>query len=253
MKTSVIIPVYNTAKYLRACLDSVFAQTQDDFEVICVDDCSTDGSRAILEEYAARHPNMTVLHQEHALQGAARNRGIHAAQGDYLYFLDSDDQMKPELLEHCHAACEDLDLDFVTFDAESAFEPPFTPQDKGMPDRRNKVEGWTVQTGKRFWKRSLVLENGLVFHEGIYYEDNDWAARLYLAARRMAYLPEQLYIRLYRQTSVTASEFGAPAIRGLFEEFDCALDILDGQSDEEGFLVGDDLVKIVDYLMDHPK
>ena len=270
MKASVIIPVYNTEKYLRACLDSVFAQTQDDFEVICVDDCSTDGSRAILEAYAALHPNMTVLKQEHALQGAARNRGIRAAQGDYLYFLDSDDQMKPELLEHCHATCEDLGLDFVTFDAESAFEPPFTPQDKGMPDRRDKVEGRAVQTGRRFWnryfklgcvynpvlhflKRNFVLENGLFFHEGIYYEDNDWAARLYLAARRMAYLPEQLYMRLYRQTSVTASEFGAPAIRGLFGEFDCALDILDAQSDEEGFLVGDDLVKIVDYLMDHLK
>ena len=87
-KVSVIIPVYNVEKYLRACLDSVVNQTFRDIEIICVDDGSTDGSGAILDEYAAKDSRMRVIRQANAGAGAARNAGLDVATGEYVFFAD---------------------------------------------------------------------------------------------------------------------------------------------------------------------
>lgn len=91
MKISVVIPVYNAAKYLRECLDSVRVQTFTDFEVICVDDGSTDESAAILDEYAAKDGRFAILHQKNSGEGVARNAGFSAAHGEIIGWLDSDD------------------------------------------------------------------------------------------------------------------------------------------------------------------
>ena len=90
-KVSVIVPVYNVEKYLGECLDSVLGQTLKDIEVLCVDDSSTDGSAAILAEYAAKDSRVKVLRQENAGSGVARTRGIAAASGKYIAFMDPDD------------------------------------------------------------------------------------------------------------------------------------------------------------------
>ena len=115
-KVSVIIPVYNTEPWLKECLDSVLRQTMAGFEVICVDDGSTDRSGAILKDYAARDARFCVISQKNKGQSAARNAGINVARGTYIYFLDSDDYIEPDLLE---TACRELDkkkLDIVFFD-----------------------------------------------------------------------------------------------------------------------------------------
>ena len=88
---SIIIPVYNVAPYLRECLDSVLVQTFTDWEAICVDDGSTDGSGAILDEYAAKDQRFRVFHQPNAGVSAARNKGLDEAKGDNILFLDADD------------------------------------------------------------------------------------------------------------------------------------------------------------------
>ena len=90
---SIIIPVYNVAPYLRECLDSVFSQSapSDRYEVICVDDGSSDESGEILSAYKEQHGNFTVIRQNNAGVSAARNRGMDAAQGEYLWFVDGDD------------------------------------------------------------------------------------------------------------------------------------------------------------------
>ena len=90
---SIIIPVYNVAPYLRECLDSVLAQTFTDWEVICVDDGSTDESGAILDEYAAKDKRIIVFHQENGGVGDARNFGVNQADGEYVIFLDGDDAL----------------------------------------------------------------------------------------------------------------------------------------------------------------
>lgn len=108
-----IIPVFNGAETLAACLDSVLAQTYRDLEVLVVDDGSTDGSREIAQEYAARDPRLRVLQGDHAGPGAARNRGIREARGSRILFSDCDDVCEPELAEKLSAAAEDKNVGLV--------------------------------------------------------------------------------------------------------------------------------------------
>ena len=96
-KVSVIVPVYNVEAYLRQCLDSFLNQTLSDIEIICVDDGSTDGSAAILAEYA-RDSRIKVVRQEHANAGLARNTGMALAAGEWLFFADADDFAGAEML-----------------------------------------------------------------------------------------------------------------------------------------------------------
>ncbi len=96
---SIIVPAFNVAPYLRECLDSVLAQTIADWECICVDDGSTDGSGAILDEYAARDMRFRVIHQANAGVGTARNRALDMVRGEWICFLDGDDVWHRRLLE----------------------------------------------------------------------------------------------------------------------------------------------------------
>lgn len=96
---SVIIPVYNTKKYLQSCLNSILAQTYTDLEVLFIDDGSTDGSGELLDAFAEQDSRVRVIHQKNGGVCAARNRGIEEARGDYLSFIDSDDTLEPDLYE----------------------------------------------------------------------------------------------------------------------------------------------------------
>ena len=99
MLLSIIIPVYNVEPYLRECLDSVFSQDLTDCEVIAVNDGSTDGSRSILEEYKVNHSEFfSVIDKTNGGQSSARNLGVNYAMGDYFYFMDSDDYLKPNAI-----------------------------------------------------------------------------------------------------------------------------------------------------------
>ena len=110
---SIIVPVYNSEKYLARCLDSILAQTFKDFECIIVDDDSADQSRAICDEYARRDGRIQVLHKKNEGVSAARNNGIQAACGAYIAFVDSDDTIHPEMYERMYAAITTGKNDFV--------------------------------------------------------------------------------------------------------------------------------------------
>ena len=103
-KLSIILPCYNVERYIADCLDSIYTQdlTEDEFEVICVNDCSTDGTREVIENYAS-HSNLTLIdHAENLTAGGARNTGIKAAKGEYIWFVDPDDMVKLNCL---HELC----------------------------------------------------------------------------------------------------------------------------------------------------
>ena len=114
-KVSVIIPVYNTEKYLRECMDSVINQTLKEIEIICVDDGSTDGSLEILKEYAKKDERITVITQENLHAGVARNAGLSVARGEYVHFLDSDDWVDLDTYERLYSICIDKKVNFAKF------------------------------------------------------------------------------------------------------------------------------------------
>lgn len=113
MKVSVIVPVYNVKKYLSRCLDCILGQTLKDIEVICVDDGSRDGSGAILDEYEKRDSRIRAIHQANAGAGAARNAGLAAARGEYLFFFDPDDTASRRMLKAMYLRAQKTGADVV--------------------------------------------------------------------------------------------------------------------------------------------
>ena len=112
-KLSVIVPVYNTEKYLRECIDSILAQTFKDFELILVDDGSTDGSGAICDEYAKMDERIRVIHQENGGITVARKSGVQVAKGEYVTFVDSDDWIDREMYTTMLSCVQDESLDVM--------------------------------------------------------------------------------------------------------------------------------------------
>lgn len=115
-RLSVIVPVYNSEKYLPRCMASILSQSMEDFEVFLVDDGSSDGSGALCDKYAAMDARVQVLHQANRGQGVARNVALPIAQGDYIAFVDSDDWLEPGLFVTAVARCQEQDLDALYFE-----------------------------------------------------------------------------------------------------------------------------------------
>ena len=113
-RLSIVIPVYNVERYLGECLDSVLAQTFGDYEVIVVNDGSTDGSAALAEDFARRDPRFRLVHQENGGLSKARNTGIDVATGEYMAFLDSDDALPPDAYELLVGTLDRTGSDFAT-------------------------------------------------------------------------------------------------------------------------------------------
>ena len=103
---SIIVPVYRAEKYLNACVDSILNQTYSDFELVLIEDGSPDQSGAICDEYAQKDDRVRVIHQPNQGQAAARNHALPMTQGKWLCYVDSDDAIHPQMLEHLHRAAE---------------------------------------------------------------------------------------------------------------------------------------------------
>ena len=129
-KLSVIVPVYNTEKYLRQCVDSILGQTLSELEIILVNDGSKDNSGVICDEYAAKYDQVTVIHKENGGVSSARRAGVAAAKGEYVAFVDSDDWIDPDMYAQMLASAREHDADAVLCDI--LFE-----LDKGIIVREN--------------------------------------------------------------------------------------------------------------------
>ena len=116
-KISIIVPVYNTEKYLPRCIDSILGQSFADFELLLIDDGSTDESGAICDAYAAKDNRVRVFHKENGGVSSARNLGLDNAQGEWVYFVDSDDEVLPDgLLTLSDAICEKVDVVMIGYE-----------------------------------------------------------------------------------------------------------------------------------------
>ena len=243
-KVSVIIPVYNAAPFLGDALDSVLGQTLRELEVICVDDGSTDASSAILAEYAARDKRVRVLTQANQGQGAARNRGLKAAQGDYIYFMDADDALAdPAALSRLVAAMAGDRLEVLFFDAEMRPDAGVAVSEAVVCANSyiRKHDYAKVYTGRKLFaemlrrrefsvspclmllSRAFVESHRLRFPaERIFYEDNIFMTRVVLAAERASHRPWRLYVRKVHAGSTITSR---PTLRHLRGFLACYLDV----------------------------
>lgn len=208
IKVSVIIPVYNVENYLRQCLDSVVNQTLREIEIICVNDSSTDGSLAILEEYAQKDDRIQVITQPNAGAGAARNRGMDLAKGEYLSFLDSDDFFEPAMLEKAYNLAEQNRADFVVYKSDQYHteENKFVPvswavREQEIPpypvfnyrqltDNVFKVfVGWAWD---KLFSREFVKKHQLRYQEQRTSNDMLFVFSAIVLAQRISLLPEVL-------------------------------------------------------------
>ena len=191
MQFSIVIPVYNVAPYLRECVDSVLAQNSTDYEIILVDDGSTDNSPAICDEYAEKYSQIKVIHKANGGLSDARNFGIKKAQGDYLMFLDSDDFWNREnVLLDLHNIIKENNPDLIIHELSSFYnsEKIILRKFKNKEiqnfsydfkeDLKYLVNNdiYYATACNKVIKTSIVKENNIEFPKGKLHEDIAWCA-----------------------------------------------------------------------------
>ena len=232
-RVSVIVPVYNVEGYVGDCIASLRAQTMGDFQVVCVDDGSTDQSAARARAAAGVDGRFVFVERENGGLSAARNTGLEAATGDYVCFLDSDDWYEPQTLERLCARADADRLDLLDFSARTVYESDEVRKVREeVFDARQPIEG--VMSGPelfaRYWStrdyvssacfhlmsRRLLDDAGLRFCEGVLHEDELFTPVLYAHAKRAALLNEPLYCRRMRADSIMTRPRSLENVRSLF-------------------------------------
>ncbi len=219
MLLSIIVPVYNTEAYLPRCVDSLLDQDllATEYEIILVDDGSTDKSGQICDMFAIRQNNIHVIHQQNMGPSVARNTGINAAKGMYIQFVDSDDYLCSNVLREIVHHLEDQKLDIlrVNYQNVNSIEEVSEPNNysKLFDDYSNEVcEGLTFLNERMGFacyvptfvvRSSLIKQNGNKFKEGILYEDTEWTPRVLVQAKRVSSLELITYNYRYHPNSIT--------------------------------------------------
>ena len=220
MRLSVVVPVYNVEPYLRKCVDSLLDQdlTGDEYEIVLVDDGSTDQCGAICDSYASQYAQVKVVHQPNGGLSAARNSGIDVAQGAYVVFVDSDDFIEPNVLKTLVGKAEADDLDVLRFNYRNVNEryEAFEPNKVGKPfvDYRDEVCDGMIFLVERLgfgcYAWQFVVRRGLLdtcrFKKGIYLEDTEWTPRLLAEAQRVTSVDLMVYNYLQREGSITQNK-----------------------------------------------
>ena len=217
MLFSIIIPVYNVEKYLRDCLDSVLNQSFTDWEAVCVNDGSNDGSAAILAEYASKDGRIITITQANGGLSTARNAGLETAKGDYVLFLDSDDWLEPDAVQDIAKNLQDEDL--LCFNGKRFIEETgqFEEADHLQPEVFSS--GWEYYSRNalchrtfafvcvvlRCYRRSFLLNHSLRFKTGIYHEDNLFTPLACYYAGKTSVISDILYDYRVRQSSIMTS------------------------------------------------
>lgn len=218
---SVIIPVYNVEKYLHVCLNSVLKQSYQDFEIICIDDASTDSSLEILEYFAQKDSRIRIVQNESNMgPGFSRNRGLNRAKGKYISFLDSDDWFSPNALEILVNKAEKDKLDLLMYKNVVFYEDP---QEFGMEkyydmefmDKyenkvfnhfdldKTKLFVMSNAPWNKFYLRSFLNKNSIRFpNDNLIHEDNPFFYKTITSAKKVSIINKYLYNRRRRPNSI---------------------------------------------------
>ncbi|MGL5272761.1 MAG: glycosyltransferase family 2 protein [Phocaeicola sp.] len=229
-KVSVIIPVYNTAPYLCSAVDSILNQSLKEIEIIIVNDGSTDESGDILQKYAIADNRIKLIEQSNKGLSEARNAGMPYVTGEYLYYMDSDDELDLNCLQMCYDCCKRGELDFVCFDAQplhSEMAPYAQNYDRSKILKPGQIYGGEElfnllldKGGFRpaawllFTRVSFLKSHFKGFYPGILHEDHLFSVPLYLFSKRAGYLPHSFFKRRIRPESIMGQRFSKRNIKG---------------------------------------
>lgn len=214
-KISIIIPVYNTEKYLKQCLDSIINQTFEDFECICVNDGSTDNSLTILQEYSKKDNRIKIINQKNSGSSVSRNNGIKQALGQYVSFIDADDWITDNYLEILYNKIIETDADIV----RASFKFYYQKNDicesakireihkiKNNTDIERLYKGYAgAFVWAKLYKKSLIKDNNIYFYEGKTAEDCPFSALVYLYAKKICFINDEIYFYRKQIEGVTAN------------------------------------------------
>lgn len=221
---SIIIPVYNVEKYLEECLQSVQNQTLENWEAICINDCSTDASLDILLEYEKSDNRFKVMNNP-SNRGVSytRNRGIEYSNGEYVYFLDPDDMIVPEAMEELSSIAKKDNLDAVFFDTEPIFESEriYEMYANAIWYKRNHIyseimrgedyfwetvlkKDFSTAVWMQFWSKKFLIENHIKFNEDLLYAE-DWlfTPEAVILAKRVRNINKAYHIYRRREGAMT--------------------------------------------------
>jgi glycosyltransferase involved in cell wall biosynthesis len=221
IKISVVIPIYNSEKYIEQCLDSIINQTLEDIEIICVNDGSTDNSSNILNKYMKDDSRVIVINSDHKGAGSARNVGLNCSHGKYISFIDSDDWIDEETYENLYLTIESKNADIIMFKMLNYDEKtnkyckteyynltPLNEFSNGEVFNYQNIEEIlkiAVSPCNKIYKNSFLKEISVKFPEGLIFEDNPFFFETFLNAKRVVFYDEYLYYRRRREDSIMNS------------------------------------------------
>ena len=225
IKVSIILPVYNVEEYLTKALESFKEQTLDEFEVIMIDDGSTDSSAEIMKEFASEDGRFKCFFQENRGVSATRNRGIEIAGGEYIAFYDSDDWIRPTVLEKMYATAKTRNADIVVGRMRefSVTKEYIYSETKGL-SKKQEIEKydyglvWNLSLANKLFKKDLIVENALCFAPIAYSEDGLFLMQCVVKAQKISGCSVVAYEYrkrpLWKERSVTQRTDGR-----LFDDF----------------------------------
>lgn len=222
MELSIIIPVYNSSKFLRECLDSILKQDSYEYEIICVDDGSEDNSLDILHEYEKLFYNYKIIKQEHRGLAAARNNGIKVSCGEYIYFVDSDDIVGDNFINNALMRAKNEKLDVLMFSFENFATDNVTYrkyEERILKIKRTeapdiilsgiKMMKYLFERNEYYpmvWiqiaKRSLLFDKQIMFYEGFVFEDMLYTFRLLWHSKRVRSITDVGYKKRIHEESI---------------------------------------------------
>ncbi len=230
MLVSIVVPVYNSSAYLKRCLDSLLNQTfKKDYEILLVDNGSTDNSTKIIDEYVKKHRQIRRLDCAERGAGAARNFGANHAEGKYLWFVDADDYVAETAVETLFETAEKDRSDFCMLDIEyknSARKKHLKALDPSDKDALKKLVRYGAGPYQFFMKRDFWTKNQLAFKPGIIHEDMELIPAFALFVEKFSACHEPLYFYVQNENSVlhpktwNGKPFDIfPALEGLMARF----------------------------------
>lgn len=242
---SVIVPVYNEERFLRNCLNSIAGQTMRDFEVIIVNDGSTDSSLSIIEEFKRENSNFLIINQKNSGVACARNHALKYARGKYIAFVDSDDYIEPEFLEKLYTVAKSSGSDIVccgyyTYlpEKKKKIKKPFCFK-TGVYSNKKMLKSLIKDVRTHFymwnklWKHDLFKKNNIIFPD-MCFEDMPVSISLFYFANKVAVIKEEYYNYTRHEDSIV-SNIDAEKLNDYVRAFACMRNFLEQNNDYNNY------------------